>query len=65
MLDNLMMIKFTLQRTGTCVKFQPTEKMLQLFNVTMYDFKNPIEDEIINQDVQASCQAFEDLPCLE
>lgn len=38
MLQNMMMVRFTLQRNGgSCTTFQPSTKMLKLFNVNMYD----------------------------
>ncbi|XP_043268500.1 uncharacterized protein [Venturia canescens] len=40
-LQSIMMVRFTLQRqSGSCVKFVPSARMLEMFNVSMYDFKN-------------------------
>lgn len=55
MLQSMMMVRFTLQRNGgSCVTFNPSAKMLKLFNVNMYDFKkseleeNDIIFEVLN-----------------
>lgn len=41
-----MMIRFTLIRNGgSCTTFTPFSKMLSLFNVNMYDFKNSDSSE--------------------
>ncbi|KAK9729859.1 hAT family C-terminal dimerization region [Popillia japonica] len=50
MLQSLMMVRFTLQRNGGfCITFNPSTKMLSLFNIEMYDFKKsePEENEIM------------------
>ncbi|KAI4454135.1 hat family dimerization domaincontaining protein-related [Holotrichia oblita] len=50
MLQSLMMVRFTLQRNGgSCITFNPSTKMLSLFNIEMYDFKKsePEENEIM------------------
>lgn len=51
MLQSMMMIRFTLIRNGgSCTTFNPSSKMLSLFNVNMYDFKkseSSEENEII------------------
>lgn len=39
-LQNMMMVRFTLQRNGgSCTTFQPSAKVLKLFNINIYDFK--------------------------
>lgn len=46
MVQNMMMVRFTLQRNGgSCTKFQPSAKMLKLFNVNMYDCKKSESEE--------------------
>ena len=49
MLQSLMMIRFTLQRNGgSCITFNTSTKMLSLFDIQIYDFKNlDPEEEII------------------
>lgn len=40
MLQSIMMVRITLQRNGgSCTTFNPSTKMLRLFNTNMYDFK--------------------------
>lgn len=46
MLQSMIMVRFTLQRNGgSCTTFHPSTKMLKLFNVYMYDFKNIETDD--------------------
>lgn len=44
MLQSIMMVRFSLQRNGgsfnICITFNPSKKMLSMFNIKMYDFKN-------------------------
>ncbi|XP_037939760.1 uncharacterized protein LOC119672716 [Teleopsis dalmanni] len=40
MLQALMMVRYTLQRQGSCINFNPTPAMLNKFDYKMYDFKN-------------------------
>lgn len=41
MLQSIMMVRFSLQRNGgSCITFNPSKKMLSLFNAKMYDFKS-------------------------
>ncbi|KAL1487982.1 hypothetical protein ABEB36_015362 [Hypothenemus hampei] len=39
-LQSIMMVRFNLQRNGSCTNFEPTQEMLNLFKVDMYDYKN-------------------------
>lgn len=56
-LQSIMMVRFTLQRDGgSCVKFIPSARMLKLFNVNMYDFKN-----LSNSKTQRDSQAFDEI----
>ncbi|XP_037943395.1 E3 SUMO-protein ligase KIAA1586-like [Teleopsis dalmanni] len=43
MLQALMMVRYTLQRQGSCINFNPTPAMLNKFDYKMYDFKNNLE----------------------
>jgi len=54
MLQCLMMVRYTLQRQGSCINFKPTPAMLTKFNYKMYDFKNNSEienDSIVMEEI--------------
>lgn len=54
MLQCLMMVRYTLQRQGSCINFKPTPAMLKKFNYKMYDFKN-------NNDTDNDCIVMEEI----
>lgn len=54
MLQCLMMVRYTLQRQGSCINFKPTPAMLKKFSYKMYDFKN-------NNDTDNDCIVMEEM----
>lgn len=61
-LQSIMMVRFTLQKNyGSCVKFVPSARMLKMFNVNMYDFKNKAQIESQADDFGGILDSFPDV----